>query len=49
MMVSDLVLVDTCIWVSFFNRPQSRERQAVEIYSSDPHFDIMLGLRRFSP
>src|SRR5262245_47693893 len=26
----DLVLVDTCIWVPFFNRPKSREKQAVD-------------------
>jgi tRNA(fMet)-specific endonuclease VapC len=25
-----LVLVDTCIWVPFFNRPQSAEKKAVD-------------------
>jgi len=26
----DLVLIDTCIWAPFFNRPQSREKRAVD-------------------
>jgi predicted nucleic acid-binding protein len=26
----DLVLVDTCIWIQFFNRPQSQEKRAVD-------------------
>lgn len=26
----DLVVVDTCIWVPYFNRPQSVERRAVD-------------------
>ena len=30
MAVADLVLVDTCIWVPFFNRPNSSEKQAVD-------------------
>ncbi len=30
MKTPDLVLIDSCIWVQFFNRPQSREKQAVE-------------------
>ncbi|MCY2994969.1 MAG: hypothetical protein NTY19_44975 [Planctomycetota bacterium] len=30
MAVADLVLVDTCIWVPFFNRPHSREKQTVD-------------------
>jgi len=27
---TDLVLVDTCIWAAFFNRPQSREKQVLD-------------------
>ncbi len=30
MKLEDLVLVDTCIWVPFFNRPQSRTKQIVD-------------------
>ena len=30
MAAQDLVLVDTCIWIQFFNRPQSREKHAVD-------------------
>jgi predicted nucleic acid-binding protein len=26
-----IVLVDTCIWVPFFNRPQSPEKKAVDV------------------
>jgi predicted nucleic acid-binding protein len=26
----DLVLIDACIWVPFFNRPQSAEKRAVD-------------------
>jgi hypothetical protein len=29
-MSTDLVLIDTCIWVPFFNRPQSAEKRAVD-------------------
>jgi predicted nucleic acid-binding protein len=29
-MPMDLVLIDTCIWVPFFNRPQSAEKRGVE-------------------
>ena len=25
-----LVLIDTCIWVPFFNRPQSAEKKALD-------------------
>lgn len=28
--MSEKVVVDTCIWVNFFNRPQSAEKQAVD-------------------
>jgi predicted nucleic acid-binding protein len=27
---TDLVLVDTCIWVPYFNRPQSQEKRIVD-------------------
>lgn len=30
MAAQELVLVDTCIWIQFFNRPQSREKLAVD-------------------
>jgi len=30
-----LVLVDTCIWVQFFNRPQSAEKKAVDTLLDD--------------
>jgi predicted nucleic acid-binding protein len=26
----DLVLIDTCIWIPYFNRPQSEEKRAVD-------------------
>ena len=30
-----LVLVDTCIWVQFFNRPQSAEKKSVDALLDD--------------
>jgi predicted nucleic acid-binding protein len=30
MRTQDLVLIDTCIWVPFFNRPQSDEKRVVD-------------------
>jgi len=30
MRTPDLVLIDTCIWIPFFNRPQSDEKRAVD-------------------
>ena len=27
---TDLILIDTCIWVPYFNRPQSAERRTVD-------------------
>ena len=30
-----LVLIDTCIWVQFFNRPQSAEKKAVDVLLDD--------------
>lgn len=50
----ELVLVDTCIWVQFFNRPHSREKKAVdELLDEDRAAfigpilaEILLGFRR---
>jgi hypothetical protein len=49
-----LVLIDTCIWVPFFNRPHSREKQIVdELLENDRAAligpiltEILLGFRR---
>ena len=30
MKLEDLVLIDTCMWVPFFNRPQSRTKQVLD-------------------
>jgi len=30
-----LILIDTCIWVPFFNRPQSAEKKAVDALLDD--------------
>ncbi len=30
-----LVLIDTCIWIPFFNRPQSAEKRAVDALLDD--------------
>jgi hypothetical protein len=30
MKLEDLVLIDTCMWVPFFNRPQSRTKERVD-------------------
>ena len=30
-----LVLIDTCIWIPFFNRPQSAEKKAVDALLDD--------------
>jgi predicted nucleic acid-binding protein len=54
MAVADLVLVDTCIWAPFFNRPRSREKQAVDELLDDDRAaligpvlaEILLGFRR---
>lgn len=27
---TDLVLIDTCVWVPYFNRPQSAEKKTVD-------------------
>ena len=49
-----LVLIDTCIWVSFFNRPQSAEKKAVDALLDDDRAaligpiatEILQGIRR---
>jgi hypothetical protein len=54
MAVQDLVLVDTCIWVPFFNRPRSRDKLAVdELLDADRAAlvgpivaEVLLGFRR---
>lgn len=54
MAVQELVLVDTCIWVQFFNRPQSRDKQAVDALLDDDRAvligpilcEVLLGFRR---
>lgn len=54
MAVADLVLIDTCIWVPFFNRAHSREKQTVdELLDEDRATligpvltEILLGFRR---
>ena len=44
MKLENLILVDTCIWVPFFNRPQSRTKQIVDelidedVYRTNPRF-----------
>jgi predicted nucleic acid-binding protein len=48
------VFVDTCIWVQFFNRPRSPEKQAVDRLLDDDDValigpiltEILLGFRR---
>lgn len=35
MVMRDLVLIDTCIWVPFFNRPQSAEKRTVDSLLDD--------------
>jgi predicted nucleic acid-binding protein len=35
MKFDDFVLIDTCIWVPFFNRPHSKEKQAVDSLLDD--------------
>jgi hypothetical protein len=51
---SDLVLIDTCIWVGFFNRNQSAERITVDPLLDDDRAaitgmilaEILQGFRR---
>jgi predicted nucleic acid-binding protein len=54
MATSDLVLIDTCIWVQFFNRPHSAEKRAVDLLLDDDRAaligpilaEILIGFRR---
>lgn len=54
MAARELVLVDTCIWVQFVNRPQSRDKKAVDALLDDDRAaligpivaEILLGFRR---
>ena len=54
MVIRDLVLIDTCIWVMFFNRPQSSDKRAVDGLLDDDRAalvgpiltEILLGFRR---
>ena len=54
MAVQELILIDTCIWVQFFNRPQSRDKQAVDVLLDDDRpalvgpilTEVLLGFRR---
>lgn len=53
-MVENLVLIDTCIWVPFFNQPQSPEKYAVDGLLEEDRgalvgplvAEILLGFRR---
>jgi predicted nucleic acid-binding protein len=54
MATSNLVLIDTCIWVPFFNRPPSVEKRAVDALLDDDRAaligpiltEILIGFRR---
>jgi predicted nucleic acid-binding protein len=54
MAADDLVLVDTCQWVPFFNRPRSREKRAVDELLDDDRVaivgpllaEVLVGFRR---
>lgn len=54
MAAREIVLIDTCIWVPFFNRPQSREKHIVDELLDDDRAalvgpiltEILLGFRR---
>jgi predicted nucleic acid-binding protein len=51
---SELVLIDTCIWVGFFNRKQSNEHRIVDILLDDDRAaltgmilaEVLQGFRR---
>jgi predicted nucleic acid-binding protein len=53
-MPTDLVVIDTCIWVPFFNRPHSGEKAAVDALLDEDRVailgpilaDILQGFRR---
>jgi hypothetical protein len=50
----ELVIVDTCIWAQFFNRPRSRDKKAGDALLDDDRVaivgplltEILLGVRR---
>lgn len=52
--VADLVLVDTCIWIPFFNRPHSVEKRTLDELLDDDRValigpivaEILLGFHR---
>ena len=54
MATGELVLVDTCTWAPFFNRPHSREKQAVDLPLDEDRAaltgpilaEVLLGFRR---
>jgi predicted nucleic acid-binding protein len=54
MAIQNLVIIDTCIWVPFFNRPRSAEKQAVDVLLDDDRAaligpiltEILIGFRR---
>lgn len=54
MAARELVLVDTCIWVQFFNRPQSEDKQAVDLLLDEDQAalvgpiltEVLLGFRQ---
>jgi predicted nucleic acid-binding protein len=51
---SDLILIDTCIWVPFFNRPASDEKRCVDELLDDGSaaivghvlYEVLVGFRR---
>jgi predicted nucleic acid-binding protein len=54
MPTSDLVLIDTCIWVQFFNRQHSADKRAVDLLLDDDRAaligpilaEVLIGFRR---
>lgn len=54
MAIQQLVLIDTCIWVPFFNRPRSIEKRAVDELLDDDRAaligpiisEVLIGFRR---
>jgi predicted nucleic acid-binding protein len=54
MAIQEMVLIDTCIWVPFFNRPRSHEKHTVDELLDDDRAalvgpilaEILLGFRR---
>ncbi|MCA9264522.1 MAG: PIN domain-containing protein [Planctomycetales bacterium] len=41
MAASSMVMIDTCIWASFFNRPNSRERKVIDGLLDDDRVAIV--------